>query len=104
METFAFASAVRGYHVFQDLFKPSIREKLVVSQHHGQTCCERVMKRSGQVLPYSVVFSCTCGEIRVEVIGRRQWRRMEVPWQSEQSTNETLERTTGEQELGLEPS
>ena len=24
-----FASAVRGYHVFQDLFKPSIREKLV---------------------------------------------------------------------------
>ena len=29
METFAFASAVCGYNVFQDLFKPSIREKLV---------------------------------------------------------------------------
>ena len=29
METSAFASAVRGYHVFQDLFKPSIGEKLV---------------------------------------------------------------------------
>ena len=28
METFAFALAVRGYHVFQDLFKPSIGEKL----------------------------------------------------------------------------
>ena len=29
METFTFAMAVRGYHVFQDLFKPSIRERLV---------------------------------------------------------------------------
>ena len=32
METFAFASAVHGYHVFQDLFKPSIGEKLVAKQ------------------------------------------------------------------------
>ena len=32
METFTFASAVRGYHVFQDLFKPSIGEKLVAKQ------------------------------------------------------------------------
>ena len=32
METFTFESAVRGYHVFQDLFKLSIREKLVAKQ------------------------------------------------------------------------
>ena len=29
MEMFAFASAVRGYRVYQDLWKPSIGEKLV---------------------------------------------------------------------------
>ena len=29
METFAFVSAVRGYHVYQDVFTPSIQEKLV---------------------------------------------------------------------------
>ena len=27
METFTFASAVRGYHVYQDVWKPSIRER-----------------------------------------------------------------------------
>ena len=29
METFPFVSAVRGYHVYQDVFMPSIGEKLV---------------------------------------------------------------------------
>ena len=32
MEMFAFASAVRGYRVYQDLWKPSIRENLVAKQ------------------------------------------------------------------------
>ena len=29
METFAFAPAVRGYHVYQELFTPSVGENLV---------------------------------------------------------------------------
>jgi len=29
---FPFASAVRGYHVYQDVWKTSIREKLVVKR------------------------------------------------------------------------
>ena len=28
MEMFAFASAVRGYHVYQDVWKPLVGEKL----------------------------------------------------------------------------
>ena len=32
MEMFAFASAVRGYRVYQDLWKPSIGETLVAKQ------------------------------------------------------------------------
>ena len=32
MEMFAFTSAVRGYRVLQDLWKPSIGEKLVAKQ------------------------------------------------------------------------
>ena len=37
MEKFAFTSAVRGYHVFQDLFKPSIGEKLVAKREFNNT-------------------------------------------------------------------
>ena len=44
METFAFASAVRGYHVFQDLFKPSIGEKLVGKQEFNNTIDKHAMK------------------------------------------------------------
>ena len=47
MEMFAFASDVHGYRVYQDLWKPSIGEKLVAKQEfnnpeqsHGQTCRE----------------------------------------------------------------
>ena len=32
METFAFASAVCGYHVYQELFTPSNGEKLVAKR------------------------------------------------------------------------
>ena len=32
MEIFAFASAVRGYRVYEDLWKPSIGEKLVAKR------------------------------------------------------------------------
>ena len=44
METFTFASAVRAYHVFQDLFKPSIGEKLVGKQEFNNTIDKHVVK------------------------------------------------------------
>ena len=38
METFAFASALRRYHVYQDLLiKPSIGEKLVAKREFNNT-------------------------------------------------------------------
>ena len=44
METFAFASAVHGYYVFQDLFKPSIGEKLVGKQEFNNTIDKHAVK------------------------------------------------------------
>ena len=44
MEMFAFASAVRRYHVFQDLFKPSIGEKLVGKGEFNNTIDKHASK------------------------------------------------------------
>ena len=44
METFAFALAVRGYHVFQDFFKPSIGEKLVGKREFNNTIDKHAVK------------------------------------------------------------
>ena len=49
------------------------------------------------------------GEIGFEVIGHKQCEGLEVPCHlefncSNESTNETLERTTGKRDLGLELS
>ena len=44
MEMLAFASAVSGYHVFQDLFKPSIGEKLVAKQQFNNTMNKHAVK------------------------------------------------------------
>ena len=44
METFAFALAVRGYHVFQDLFKPSIGEKLDGKREFNNTIDKHAVK------------------------------------------------------------
>ena len=48
METFAFASAVRGYHVYQDLdqnlFTPSIGEKLVAKREFNITMDKQAVK------------------------------------------------------------
>ena len=37
MEMFAFVSAVCGYHVYQDVFTPSIGEKLVAKREFNNT-------------------------------------------------------------------
>ena len=45
METFAFTSAVHGYHhIFQDLFKPSIGEKLVAKREFNNAMDKHVVK------------------------------------------------------------
>ena len=44
MEMFAFASAVRGYHVYQDLWKPSIGEKLVAKREFNNPMDKHTVK------------------------------------------------------------
>ena len=44
MEMFAFASAVRGYLVYQDLWKPSIREKLVAKREFNNPMDKHTVK------------------------------------------------------------
>ena len=44
METFAFASAVHGYHVYQDIWKPSIGEKLVAKQKFNNPIGKHAVK------------------------------------------------------------
>ena len=62
MEMVAFASAVRGYRVYQDLWKPSIGEKLVAKQEFNNPMDKHAVVVKGdetvsQVLPNDVVFS-----------------------------------------------
>ena len=44
METFAFASAVQGYHVYQDISKPLIGEKLVAKQEFDNPTDKHAVK------------------------------------------------------------
>ena len=116
MEMFAFASAVRGYRVYQDLWKPSIGEKLVAKREFnnpmdkhavnvvkGDDTISHLSRKFSQITQYFLA------EIGFEVIGHKQCGGLEVQCQlefkcSNESTNETFERTTGEQDLGLELS
>ena len=44
METFAFATAVRGYMVFQDPFKPSIGQNLVAKREFNNSMDKHAVK------------------------------------------------------------
>ena len=44
MEMFAFTSAVRGYRVYQDLWKPSIGEKLVAKRDFNNPMDKHAVK------------------------------------------------------------
>ena len=118
MEMFAFASAVHGYRVYQDLWKTSIGEKFVAKQEFnnpmdkhavvvkGDKTVSHLSRKFSQMTQY---FLARSGEIGFEVIGHKQCGELEVQCQLKfncpnESTNETLERTTGEQDLGLELS
>ena len=88
METFAFASAVRGCHVYQELFTPSIGEKLVAKREFNNTMDKQAVKvvKGNETLgqlprKFSRIvwyFLARSGEISVEVMCRRRCRRMEV--------------------------
>ena len=105
METFAFASAVRGYHVYQDVWKPSIGEKLVAKREFDNPMDKHVKVVKGNEtvghLPrkFSRIawyFLAGSGEISVEVIGRRRHCKqlcggMEIPCQSEFTCSNKLQ-------------
>ena len=90
---FAYVSAVRGYHVYQDVFTPSIGETLVAKREFNNTMDKQAVKVvKGDETPghlprkFSRIvwyFLARNVEISVEVIGRGRCRRMEVPWQFE---------------------
>ena len=44
METFAFVTAVRGYHVYQEVFTPSLGENLVVRREFNNTMDKQAVK------------------------------------------------------------
>ena len=44
METFAFASPVRGYHVYWDIWEPSIGEKLVAKREFNDPMDKHAVK------------------------------------------------------------
>ena len=48
MEMFAFVSAVRGYHVYQDVFTPSTREKLVAKREFNNTMDKQAVSSKGR--------------------------------------------------------
>ena len=78
MERFAFASAVCGYHVYQDVWKPLIGEKR--NETVGHLPCE-----FSRIAWY---FRARSGEITVEVIGRKRHCKqlcggIEIPCQLE---------------------
>ena len=74
------------YHLFQDLFKPSFREKLVAKREFNSTIDKhavKVVKDDETIghLPHKFSqivwnFLACIGEISVEVIGHRRCRRM----------------------------
>ena len=89
METFA--SAVRGYHVYQDLLSHQLEKKLVAKREFNNTMDKHAVKvvkgdekvghlprKFSRILWYFLAHS---GEISVEVIGCRRCGRMELPCQ-----------------------
>ncbi|CAH3115517.1 unnamed protein product, partial [Porites lobata] len=104
-----FASAVRGYHVCKDVWKPSIGEKLVAKREFNNPMDKhavKVVKDDETVghLPHEFsriawYFLARSGEISVEVIGRRRHCKqlcggMQIPCQLECKQTAPLGATT----------
>ncbi len=106
MEKFCFSSAVRGYHVYKDVWRPSIGEKLVATREFNNRMDKyavQVVKGNETVghLPreFSRIawyFLARGGAIEVEVIGRRRHCKqlcggMEIPCHLEFSCSSKLQ-------------
>ena len=81
-------------------------DKHAVKVVKGDEMVGHLSCKFSQIAQYFLAHS---GEFGFEVIGHKQCRGLEVPCQlefncSNESTNETLKRTTSEQDLGLELS
>ena len=94
MDEFTFDSAVRGYHVYQDVWKPAAGEKLHAEQEFDNLMDKfavKVLKNNETVghlpreyLRISWYFLARGGKIRVEVTGHRRHCKqlcggMEIP-------------------------
>ena len=94
MESFVLSSAVRGYHVYRDVWEPSVGEKLVARREFDNQfdkCAVKVLNGEETVghLPreYSRIawyFLACGGSISVQVSGRHQHckqlcGRVEIP-------------------------
>jgi len=94
MDEFTFDSAVRGYHVYQDVWKPAAGEKLHAEQEFDNVMDKfavKVTKNSETVGHLPCEYSRICwyflargGKTRVEVTGRRRHCKqlcggMEIP-------------------------
>ena len=76
MEMFAFASALHGCHIYQDVWKPLIEEKLVAKREFNpmDKHAMKVVKGNEMVSQFSQIawyFLARSGEISVQVIGHR---------------------------------
>ena len=106
METFAFAPAVRGYHVYQDVWKPSIGEKLIAKREFDNPMDKHAVKvvRGNETVGHlpcefsriAWYFLARSGQISVEVIGRRRHCKqlcggMEIPCQLEFTCSNKLQ-------------
>ena len=82
MGTFAFTLAVHGYHVYKDVWKPSIGEKIVAKREFNNPMDKHAVKEVKDDetvghLPHefsriACYFLARSGEISVEVIGHRR--------------------------------
>ena len=81
METFAFASAVQGYHVYKDVWERLIGKKLVAKREFNNPIDKHAVKvvKDNETVGYlprefsriTWYFLARSGEISVEVIGCR---------------------------------
>ena len=84
MEMLEFVSAVRGYHIYKDIWEPSVGEKLIAHREFGNQFDKFAIKvLNGEQtvghLPheYSRIawyFLARGGSITLEVTGRRRYR------------------------------
>ena len=81
METFEFVSAVRGYHIYKDIWEPSVGEKLIahgafgnqfdkfaIKVLNGEQTVGHLPRKYSRIAWY---FLACGGSITLEVTGRR---------------------------------